>query len=279
MLTQLITVLQMLKTRLIPCILTKGELVIQSFGFKKYLPVGNVKIAIEFFENWDVDEIVLIDIDATKENREPNFKLIEWAAKGCFVPLTVGGGVSSIDHVKKLLRAGADKVCVNSSINKNLDFITEISNTFGSQCLTVSVDVIRDDEEFKVYDYLLGKVFDKPLIEFVTSIEQAGAGEILLNSVDRDGSRKGYDTELLSYVSDSLTIPVIALGGVGRFDQLADGVKKGNCQALAAANIFQHMEHSTIAAKAQMKASGLDVRLSSSVKYEDFDLDALGRPY
>lgn len=269
----------MLKTRLIPCIVTKNDLVVQSFGFERYLPIGNIKTAIEFFVNWDVDEIVIMDIDATKDGRSPNVELVSWAARECFVPLTVGGGIKSLEHIQQLLKAGADKVCLNSIVRNNLSFITDASNMFGDQCITVSVDIKRTPDGYGVYDYVEKRVIDVSLIEFVKSVEAAGAGEILLNSVDRDGSRNGYDIEALKLVSSNVNIPVIALGGVGRFEHLAEAVTKGGCQAVAAANIFQHMEHSTIAAKAQMKASGLPVRLSSEVKYEDFSLDILGRPF
>lgn len=269
----------MLKTRLIPCIVTKNDLVVQSFGFNRYLPIGNVKTAIEFFVNWDVDEIVIMDIDASREGRAPNVELVAWAAKECFVPLAVGGGIKTLEHIQSLLKAGADKVCLNSVVRDNLAFVTAASNNFGDQCITVSVDVSKADGAYGVYDYLSQKNADLDLITHLKAIEKAGAGEILLNSVDRDGSRQGYDIELLKMVSSSVNIPVIALGGVGRFEHLSDAVTKGGCQAVAAANIFQHMEHSTIAAKAQMLSSGLAVRLSSEVKYEAFSLDILGRPF
>ena len=269
----------MLKTRLIPCIVTKNNLVVQSFGFNRYLPIGNIKTAIEFFVNWDVDEIVIMDIDASREGRAPNVELVAWAAKECFVPLTVGGGIKNLEHIQSLLKAGADKVCINSVVRDNLSFITQASNAFGDQCITVSVDVAKANGVYGVYDYRSLKNADLDLISHLKAIEKAGAGEILLNSVERDGSRQGYDIDLLQLVRSALNIPVIALGGVGRFEHLADAVTKGGCQAVAAANIFQHMEHSTIAAKAQMLATGLPVRLSSEVKYEDFFLDILGRPF
>ena len=269
----------MLKTRLIPCIITKNELVVQSFGFKKYLPIGNVKTAIDFFVNWDVDEIVVIDIDASRNSRNPNIELIRNATKECFVPLTIGGGIKTIDHIRNLLKAGTDKVSINSVALKDPSFIKQASNIFGSQCITVSVDAIFINGTYKVFNYLTQSALDIDVLTWVKQAESLGAGEILLNSVDRDGGRQGYDIKLLRSVSDSVSIPVIALGGIGRFDQLADGATKGKCQALAAANIFQHMEHSTIAAKAQMRQAKLNVRLSSEVKYENFDLDFLGRPY
>jgi len=269
----------MLKTRLIPCIITKGDLVVQSFGFNRYLPIGDVRTAIEFFVNWDVDEIVVMDIDASITGQEPNVELVEWAAKACFVPLVVGGGIKTIGHIQRLLKAGADKVSINSIVRDDISFVTEASNMFGDQCITVSVDVVKENGEYSVFDYRDSKSFGSDLSEHLKEIEQAGAGEILLNSVDRDGSREGYDLELLKRVSSLVNIPVIALGGVGRFEHLADAVLVGGCQAVAAANIFQHLEHSTIAAKAQMQSAGLPVRLSSEVKYENFALDFLGRPF
>jgi len=269
----------MIKSRLIPCIITRNELVVQSFGFKKYLPIGNIKTAVEFFVNWDVDEIFIIDISASAEGRAPNVALVEWAARECYVPMSVGGGIKTIDHIRDLLRAGADKVSLNSIVREDLGFVSRSADIFGNQCITVSVDVKKVDSDFRVYDYLSREVLPITLEEHLHAIQNAGAGEILVNSVDRDGSREGYDIDLLSAVSAPLQIPVIALGGVGRFEHLSPAISQGGCQAVAAANIFQHMEHSTIAAKAQMKRDGLNVRLSSEVQYEHFSLDILGRPF
>ena len=269
----------MIKTRLVACIITKDQLVVQSFGFKKYPPIGNVKTAIEFFVNWDVDEIILIDIDASKEQRSPNIDLVEWACKECFVPLTVGGGIKTLGHIQQLLKAGSDKVCLNSIVAENMNFVTKASDRFGDQCITVSVDAVSTPHGYKLYDYINKTTSEIELKFYLKSIEAAGAGEILINSINRDGSKHGYDLDLLKLVSSAVNIPVIALGGVGRFEHLSQGITSGGCQAVAAANIFQHMEHSTIAAKAQMKAAGIDVRLSSDVKYENFSLDLLGRPF
>lgn len=269
----------MLKTRLVPCIITKGSLVVQSFNFKKYLPIGNVKTAIEFFVNWDVDEIVVLDIDAYREGRRPNMELVEWAATECFVPLTVGGGIRTLDDIRDLLNSGADKVCVNTVAHKNPDFIRKAAATYGSQCITVSVDAIQANQGYRVYDHLNKKKLEITPSKYSRQLESLGAGEIFLNSVDRDGSRMGYDTDLLKSVSSKLKIPVIACGGIGRVEDLAKGVLEGQCQAVAAANIFQHTEHSTIAAKSHLLRSGVQVRLSSNVKYENFQFDIMGRPY
>ena len=268
----------MLKARLIPVILTRGELVVQSFNFKRYLPIGNVKTAIEFFVQWDVDEIIILDITATIEKRSPNLKLIELAASECFVPLTYGGGIASLKDIKNVINSGADKVCINSSSLSNSNFIKKASNVFGSQCITISIDSYKE-KNYKVYDYLKQKVTAHSVSSFSKKVEKLGAGEIFLNSVNRDGSRMGYDIKLLKMISNSVNIPVIACGGVGMASHLPLGITEGNCQATAAANIFQHTEHSTIAAKSMMIKKGVDVRLNSDVKYEDFNFDHMGRPY
>ena len=268
----------MLKARLIPVIITKGNLVVQSFNFNKYLPIGNVKTAIEFFVQWDVDEIIILDITATKEGRSPNLPLIEWAASECFVPLTVGGGISSLEDVKNLINSGADKICLNNYSLRNPEFITEASSVFGSQCITVSIDSFQE-KDYKVFNYIDYKPTSNSVVSFAKKIEALGAGEIFLNSVNRDGSRKGYDTKLLKMVSNSVNIPVIACGGVGNAGHLPLGITKGECQAIAAANIFQHTEHSTIAAKSMMIKKGVEVRLNSDAKYENFSFDQMGRPF
>ena len=268
----------MLKNRLIPVIIVKGELIVQSFNFKRFLPIGNIKTAIEFFVNWDVDEIIILDIDATTQAREPRLDVIELASRECFVPLTVGGGVRSIDTIKNILRAGADKVSINTYAMDNPKFITEAAAYFGSQCLTVSVDTMKVAGDYYVF-IKNGKInTGVKVIDWIRKLELLGAGEILINSIERDGSREGYDIELLNLVSSTVSVPVIACGGVGSMKHLVSGIKDGCCQAVAAANIFQHTEHSTIAAKAMMNKSGVHVRLSSDVKYYDFDFDYLGRP-
>jgi len=268
----------MLKSRLIPCIITKGNLVVQSYNFKKYLPIGDVKTAIEFFVNWDVDEIILIDIDATIENRKPNIELIEWAATECFVPLTVGGGIREISDIRNLLNAGADKICINNVSISNPDFVKGSSEIFGAQCITVSIDAKKINDTYMVYNYREKKILNVSVKEHAKKMERLGAGEIFLNSVDNDGLRKGYDLQLLKSVTEILSIPVIACGGVGRVEHLSEGILIGGCQAASAANIFQHTEHSTIAAKSHMLKSGVKVRLSSDVKYDDFQFDRIGRP-
>jgi len=269
----------MLKKRLIAIILTKGPLIVQSFGFKKYLPLGNVKTAIEFFVNWDVDEIILIDIDASKKKQLIDIKLIKWALEECFIPITIGGGIKYISDVRNIIKFGADKICINSVVRENPDFVKKCSHIFGSQCITVSLDVIQENGFYKVYDYLKKETFNEDPRKFAERIENLGAGEILLNFVNRDGSAQGYDLKLLKMVSEAVSIPVIATGGAGKPKHLSEGILTGKIQAVAAANMFQHTEHSTISAKAQLRKDGIDVRLNSKVKYENFSFDKLGRPF
>ncbi len=268
----------MLKNRLIPVIVVKDKLIVQSFNFKRFLPIGKIKTAIEFFVNWDVDEIIILDIDASNQGRGPNLEVIKWASRECFVPLTIGGGICSIESIKNVLRAGADKVSINSYAMENPKFITDAAVYFGNQCITVSVDTMKVANDYNVF-IKNGKIdTGLKVVDWVKKLERLGAGEILINSIERDGSREGYDLQLLNLVSSSVNIPVIACGGVGDMRHLASGIIEGNCQAVAAANIFQHTEHSTIAAKAMMNKLGAQVRLSSEVQYENFDFDHLGRP-
>ena len=268
----------MLKNRLIPVIVVKNELIVQSFNFKQFLPIGKIKTAIEFFVNWDVDEIIILDIDATKHEREPNLDVIRRASRECFVPLTIGGGIRTIESIKNVLRSGADKVSINSYAVENPKFITDAAIYFGNQCITVSIDAKKIDSDYFVF--INNGTIDTgfKVAEWAKKVEELGAGEVLINSIERDGSREGYDLQLLNLVSSSVNIPVIACGGVGNMRHLASGIIEGNCQAVAAANIFQHTEHSTIAAKAMMNKLGAQVRLSSEVQYENFDFDNLGRP-
>ena len=269
----------MLKKRLIPCVIIKGDLVVQSFFFKRYLPIGDAKTAIEFFVDWDVDEIVLLDIDATKDNRGPNLDIIKWASKECFVPLTIGGGIKSIADIQAVLKAGADKICLNSHIIDNPEFISKSAKKFGSQCITVSIDVrINGFGHYEVFFCNGKKASGKKPDSWAKEVESLGAGEILLNSIDRDGSRKGFDIKLLNLVSKMVSIPVIASGGVGKVEHLSEGIIDGNCHAVAAANIFQHTEHSTVLAKAHLKKMGIPIRVNSNVNYDGQDFDHLGRP-
>ncbi|OGH12426.1 MAG: hypothetical protein A2857_06120 [Candidatus Levybacteria bacterium RIFCSPHIGHO2_01_FULL_36_15] len=268
----------MLKKRLIPCLVLKDNLIVQSIGFKKYLPIGVAKIAVEFVAKWDVDEIFLIDITATKEKRKPNLKLINKISENCFVPLTVGGGIHELKDIKNVIRAGADKISINSEALEDPDFITKSSGIYGSQCIVVSVDVKINSKGNHEVVADAGKRFTglSP-IEWARRVEKLGAGEIFLNSADRDGSKKGYDIKLIKMVSEAVRIPVIACGGVGVMSDFIEGIIEGKASAISAANIFHYTEHSTIIAKAFLKKADIDVRLNTLAKYGEFKFDEYGR--
>jgi len=270
----------MVKFRLIPTILLNDYMIVQSFKFEKYLPIGNVETAIEFFNNWDVDEIVLLDIMATKKGRLPNIDIVEKASVGCFVPLTFGGGIKTVDDIRNIIRAGADKVVIGAEAVRNPNLIRDGAERFGDQCMTVSIDYKMNAQQEPEVFIENGKLATglHPL-DLAKKVEVLGAGEILLYSIDRDGSRMGYDLEMIDMISSSVGIPVVACGGVGINRHFAEGIQKGHAQAVAAGNIFNHTEHSTIQAKAYMVQKGLDIRLSSVVNYEEFGFDHIDRAY
>jgi imidazole glycerol-phosphate synthase subunit HisF len=270
----------MVKFRLIPTIILKGQMIVQSFQFKRYLPIGNIETAIQFFNNWDVDEIVLLDILATREKRQPQIDVIDRASIGCFLPLTFGGGIKTVDDIRNIIRAGADKVVIGSEAVKNPSLVTLGAQRFGNQCITVSIDY-KKNIEGREEVYIVNGTIPTGMhpLEWAKKLESLGAGELLLYSIDRDGSRKGYDLTLLQQVVSSVRIPVIACGGVGKMSHLVEGIVQGNAQAVAVGNILHHTEHSTIQAKAYMKKKGLNIRLSSIVNYEGFNFDQFERAF
>jgi imidazole glycerol-phosphate synthase subunit HisF len=256
----------------------RDGLIVQSIGFNRYLPIGRPKFPIEFVVKWDVDEIVLLDMSATPEGRIPDLEVLSLLSRTCFVPLTVGGGIRTVDDVRSVVRAGADKVCVNSHAVERPQLISEIADVFGSQCVVVSMDCRRErDGSFQVYTHSGKQATGLSAAKWAQQVEALGAGEIFLNSIDRDGSKQGYDVDLIRSVTDVVSIPVIACGGVGSHSHFATGILKGKASAVAAANIFHYIEHSTIVAKAHLLRAGVDVRLDSNAKYEDREFDASGR--
>lgn len=268
----------MLKKRLIACLLIRDGLIVQSIGFNRYLPIGRPKFPIEFVVKWDVDEIVLLDMSATPEGRGPDYEVLSLLSRSCFVPLTVGGGIRTIDDVRRVVRAGADKVCINSHAIERPHLISEIADIFGSQCVVVSMDCRREkDGSFHVYTHSGKQATGLAAVEWAQQVEKLGAGEIFLNSIDRDGSKQGYDIDLIKSITEVVSIPVIACGGVGRHSHFAAGILQGGASAVAAANIFHYIEHSTIVAKAHLLRAGVDVRLDSNAKYEDREFDTGGR--
>ena len=251
----------MLKHRLIPNIILNNGNIVQSVNFKHTNVIGNAITAIDFFNSWAVDEIIVLDVSRNKDSRSKFHKILSGLSKRCFVPLTVGGWVTDVKEIHQLLKEGADKVSINTEAVKNPDFISECSKIFGSQCITVSIDVKKNPKE--QYEVFINRGKDSSgldPVQWAKKIEKLGAGEILLTSIDFEGSRKGYDITLLKQVCESVSIPVIAFGGVGEWQHLVDGIKKGKADAVSAANIFHYTEHSTNEAKKFMQNNGLNVR-------------------
>ena len=267
----------MLKSRLVACLIMRDGMIVQSFGFKQYLPIGSPKFAIEYVTRWDVDEIVFLDISATQQSRLIDGVVLEALSERCFVPLTVGGGISSVKQARQIVRAGSDKVSINSHALRDPKLISELAEVLGSQCVVVSIDAKQHaDGHYQVFSHDQHSTTEIRVEDWALRCEQMGAGEIFLNSVDRDGSRSGYDLDLIDTVCSRVSVPVICCGGVGRFNHFTDGLNMG-ASAVAAANIFQHVEHSTILAKSHLLKDNVNVRLDSDATYRGRELDSFGR--
>lgn len=262
----------MLKKRIVANLVVKNGIVVQSIGFRKYLPVGKPAIAIDFLNQWGIDEIILTDISASAEGRGPDLEMVKQATKRCFVPLTVGGGITSIHQIKELMHCGADKISLNQTALRHPEFITEAAHIFGNQCIVVSVDSIITNDGAKVYDYLSKKATTQVPWEFAKILENAGAGEIYINSVDRDGSYLGYDTALVSKVCNEVSIPVIAGGGAKNALHMHTLLQETNASAACAANFFHFTEHSVNLSKHYLSKQH-DIRLETFASYEGSQLN------
>jgi cyclase len=258
----------MSKKRIIACLVVRQGIVVQSLSFRHYLPVGRPEIAVRFLNDWGVDEIVLLDIDATPEGRIVDPELVRRVARHCQVPLAVGGGIRCVTDMRVLLQAGADKVCINSAAIENMSLIGEAASMFGDQCIIGSVDVRRIGAgEYEVYGRGGAMATGIDPLAHTARLAEAGVGEILLNAIDRDGTRQGYDFELIDLVAPALSMPVIVLGGAGRPEHLHAALARPHVSAAAAANIWHYTEHSVAVAKASLRAQGMDVRYDSLADY------------
>ena len=223
--------------------------------------VGDPTTVARVFNERNADELVFLDILASKNNKEPNFQVVEDIAKECFMPLSIGGGINSLKHADKLFDIGAEKVVLNTSAVKQPDLITKISENYGSQAVMVSIDAKKMRKGYKSF-ILSGTVETKYTpVALAKLAEQHGAGEILLNSIDMDGTTEGYDINLIRQVADSVSIPVIAAGGCGKLQDFADAIKKGNADAVCAASLFYYIGESIITAKDYLHREGMPVRL------------------
>lgn len=259
----------MIKHRLIATLLVNNGVVVQTRKFKRTNMVGNAFTAVDFFNGWTVDEICVLEISNDTSHLSGFTDIIDGLSRRCFVPLSVGGKIRTLDDVHRYIRAGADKVVVNTAVAENSALITEISAAYGSQCMVVSIDARPDlamPSGYRVVVENARRDTDRDAREWAKEAASAGAGELLINSVEHDGDKRGYDLPLLKIVSDAVAIPVIAMGGVGQWSDLVDGIREGGADAAAAGNIFHYSEHSTKKAKEFMLAAGLPMRGSTFYK-------------
>jgi cyclase len=252
----------LLKNRLIPVLILRDGQVVQSVQFKHTNVIHwNPVTAVDFFNKWAVDEIILLDVSRKLAKRKKFYDAVTGLSKKCFVPLTVGGWITEVSEAKEMLRIGADKIVINTEAFRRPQLIADCAKVFGSQCVVISIDVKQiDKNKYEVYINRGKEPTGITPVDWAKRSQDMGAGEIFLNCIDRDGFRKGYDLELLTTVVDAVRIPVIAMGGVFKWEHLLEGIKKGGADAVAAANIFHYTEQSTKKAKKFLKLKGIDVR-------------------
>ena len=231
----------MLKHRIIPCVLLKDWQLVKSIQFGSLRTIGHPTSTARIYNARDVDELIVLDIDASMYDEEINTEIITDIANECFMPLTIGGGISTIEDIYKVLNAGADKVSINTKAIQDKEFIKEASSIFGSQCIVCSIDVKKQDNSYKVYSRKDG-ILDIDPLDLALEYQKYGAGEILLTSVDNDGTTSGYDLELLKYISNKLSIPVIINGGAGIPSHCVEAIQHG-ADAVAAAYIFHFSQY------------------------------------
>jgi cyclase len=251
-----------LKNRIIPCLDVKNGRVVKGINFVELKDAGDPVEQAKIYSDSGADEICFLDITASNENRETIIDIVRKTAKECFVPLTVGGGVRTNQNITDLLLAGADKVSINTAAVKDVSFVKEASKKFGSQCIVVAIDAKKvSHNKWEVFTHGGRNKTGIDVLEFAKQVETNGAGEILLTSMDRDGTKSGYDVDLLKEITNTTNIPVIASGGVGTLEHLYDGIVKGGASAVLAASIFHYGEYKIKEAKEYLNSKNVSVRL------------------
>jgi cyclase len=253
----------MLKTRIIPCLDVADGRVVKGVNFVDLIDAGDPVAAARAYDAAGADELCFLDIHATHENRGTMYDLVTRTAEHCFMPLTVGGGVRSAQDVRALLLAGADKVSFNSAAVANPDVVAEAADRFGAQCIVVAIDAKTvAPGRWEVFTHGGRRATGIDAVDFARTVAARGAGEILLTSMDRDGTRAGFNLALTRAISDAVTVPVIASGGAGTLDHLVEGVTLGGASAVLAASIFHFGDFTIAQAKAHMAAAGIPMRLT-----------------
>ena len=250
----------MLKVRVIPTLLWKQFGLVKGVSFNSWRRVGPVLPAIKVYNQREVDELVLVDIVAHLGEDDPDFESINEYGQDCFVPLTVGGGLTRIDQVQRMLRAGADKVAINTAAYTRPELISEIAKRHGTQCVVASIDVREQEGGWACFSHAGQQATGREVVNWARELEDRGAGEILITSIERDGTMLGYDLPLIETVVSAVKIPVIASGGAGSYQHMIDAVKKAGASAVAAASIFHFTEQTPAEAKVAMANAGIPVR-------------------
>lgn len=251
----------MLAKRIIPCLDVKNGRVVKGTKFLNLKDAGDpVEVAKEY-DRQGADELCFLDITASHEERNIILEVVQKTAEQVFIPLTVGGGIRTLEDIRNLLKAGADKVSINTAAVKDPEFVKKASERFGSQCIVVAIDAKKVEDHWEIFTHGGRNATGIEVISWAKKMEEYGAGEILLTSMDRDGTQIGYDLELTRKVSEAVNIPVIASGGVGTLDHLREGLQAGKADAVLAASIFHYQKHTVPEAKAFLKKNGIVVRI------------------
>ena len=251
----------MLKNRIIPCLDVKNGRVVKGINFLDLKDVGDPVEQAKIYSDGGADEICFLDITASNENRDTIYDVVKRTSKKCFVPLTVGGGVRGIDDIYKLLNCGADKVSINTAAVNNENLIKDSSKKFGSQCIVVAIDAKKINDKWEIFTHGGRIKTGIDAVDFAKRMEDNGAGELLITSMDRDGTQKGYDNNLNSEIEKNVNIPIIASGGVGNLKHLEEGITKGCANALLAASIFHYGKYSIKDVKNYLKSKKIPVRI------------------
>ena len=252
----------MLKNRIIPCLDVKNGRVVKGINFVDLKDAGDPVEQASIYSNGGADEICFLDITASNENRNTIIDVVSKTAEKCFVPLTVGGGIRTIDNIRELLLAGADKVSINTAAVKDINFVRDASKKFGTQCMVVAVDAKKiAEDKWEIFTHGGRNKTGIDAINFAMQAEEYGAGEILLTSMDKDGTKNGYDLELLKNITSRVNIPVIASGGVGNLEHLYEGITEGGASAVLAASIFHYGEYTVQQAKEYLASRDVQVRI------------------
>jgi len=250
----------MLKTRIIPCLDVKDGRVVKGVNFVGLKDAGDPVEQAKIYDAGGADELCFLDISASSDNRSILYDTVAKVAEACFMPLTVGGGIRKLEDIRNLLLAGADKVSINTEAVKNPEFVKQSAEKFGSQCIVVAIDAKSVGEGFEIFTHGGRNPTGIDAVEWAKNMQTLGAGEILLTSMDRDGTKQGFNIALTRAVADAVTIPVIASGGVGNLQHLIEGVTEGHASAVLAASIFHYGTYTIAQAKAAMREAGVAVR-------------------